>query len=155
MAGRADELERLARLVDAGPGPAIGLIGVGLAVLALLVIVLNRVVLSPLARVTRHAVAIGDGADLTARLNLPGEDEIAVLAPEHSEVFVSRAESAFDDHKATLPGDAKALALVLAITNTEGLTQKDGADELGRRLGKAMKAAKAAGKTGHVVYAAP
>ncbi len=27
MAGRADELERLARLVDAGPGPAIGLVG--------------------------------------------------------------------------------------------------------------------------------
>jgi hypothetical protein len=29
---------------------------------------------------------------------------------------------------------------------------KDGADELGRRLGKAMRAAKAEGKTGHVVY---
>ena len=44
------------------------------------------------------------------------------------------------------------LALVLAITNTEGLSMKDGADELGRRLGKAMKQAKAAGKTNHVVY---
>jgi two-component system, NtrC family, sensor kinase len=58
------------------------LIGVGLAALALLVVVLNRLVLSPLAQVTRHAVALGDGADLSARLNLPGADEIALLARE-------------------------------------------------------------------------
>jgi hypothetical protein len=32
------------------------------------------------------------------------------------------------------------------------LTLNGGADELGRRLGKAMKIAKAAGKTGHVRY---
>ena len=75
-----------------------------------------------------------------------------MLAPEHSEPFVKHAESAFDGHRATLPGDAKNLHLVLAITNTEGLTLNGGADELGRRLGEAMKAAKAAGKTGHVVY---
>jgi CheY-like chemotaxis protein len=81
-----------------------------------------------------------------------GSDFIAVLAPEHSEPFVKHAETAFDGHRATLPGDAKNLALVLAITNTEGLTLNGGADELGRRLGKAMKAAKAGGKTGHVVF---
>jgi len=84
--------------------------------------------------------------------HIGGSDFIAVLAPEHCEQFVKQAESAFDGHRATLPGDAKNLALVLAITNTEGLTLNGGADELGRRLGKAMKAAKAAGKTGHVVY---
>ena len=81
-----------------------------------------------------------------------GSDFIAVLAPEHKDPFVSQAESAFDGHRATLPGEPKNLALVLAITNTEGLTLNGGADELGRRLGKAMKAAKAAGKTGHVVF---
>ena len=43
---------------------------------------------------------------------------------------------------------------MLAITNTEGLTLNGGADELGRQLGKAMKLAKAAGKTGHVRYTA-
>jgi GGDEF domain-containing protein len=84
--------------------------------------------------------------------HIGGSDFIAVLSPEHSGPFVTQAESAFDGHRATLPGDAKNLALVLAITNTEGLTLNGGADELGRRLGKAMKAAKAAGKTGHVVY---
>jgi GGDEF domain-containing protein len=84
--------------------------------------------------------------------HIGGSDFIAVLSPEHSPQFIAKAESAFDDHKATLPGDSKALALVLAITNTEGLSMKDGADELGRRLGKAMKQAKSAGKTNHVVY---
>ena len=52
----------------------------------------------------------------------------------------------------TLPGEPGPLALVAAITHTEGLTVNGGADELGRRLGKAMKQAKATGKTGHVTY---
>jgi two-component system, NtrC family, sensor kinase len=58
------------------------LIGAAIAALILLVIVLNKTVLSPLARVTRHAVAIGKGTDLSARLNLKGHDEIALLARE-------------------------------------------------------------------------
>jgi two-component system, NtrC family, sensor kinase len=58
------------------------LVGAAITVLILLMIILNRVVLEPLARVTRHAVAIGKGTDLTARLNLPGHDEVGVLARE-------------------------------------------------------------------------
>lgn len=50
--------------------------------LILLVIILNRVVLTPLARVTRHAVAIGAGEDLTRRLDFNSKDEIGVLAHE-------------------------------------------------------------------------
>jgi hypothetical protein len=42
--------------------------------------------------------------------------------------------------------------MVAGIAHTEGLTLNGGADELGRRLGKAMKQAKAAGQTGHVVW---
>lgn len=84
--------------------------------------------------------------------HMGGSDFIAVVAPEHAMPFVEHAESAWGDHKATLPGDPSALALVLAIARTDGLTLNGGADELGRRLGKAMKQAKAAGKTGHVVY---
>jgi CheY-like chemotaxis protein len=79
-----------------------------------------------------------------------GSDFIAVMSPEHSGTFVEQAESAFDGKLSSLPGDASSLALVLAIAPTDGLTLKDGADELGRRLGKAMKLAKAHGKTGHV-----
>jgi CheY-like chemotaxis protein len=85
--------------------------------------------------------------------HIGGSDFIAVLTPEHCEPFVASAESAFDGHAATLPGDPKTLALTLAIAHTTGLTLNGGPDELGRRLGKAMKSAKAAGKTGHVVYA--
>ncbi|HEV7556377.1 MAG TPA: response regulator [Kofleriaceae bacterium] len=79
-----------------------------------------------------------------------GSDFIAVMSPEHSGTFVEQAETAFDGKLSSLPGDASSLALVLAIAPTDGLTLKDGADELGRRLGKAMKLAKARGKTGHV-----
>ena len=50
--------------------------------LALLVVVLNRLVLRPLARMTRHAVTIGEGEDFTARLGFRGRDEIGVLARE-------------------------------------------------------------------------
>jgi sensor domain CHASE-containing protein len=69
------------------------LIGAAVAVLVLLVVVLNRIVLRPLARVTRHAVSVGDGTDLTARLNLPGEDEIASLAREFDRMVERVAES--------------------------------------------------------------
>ena len=66
---------------------------VGAAVLALLalLVVLNRVVLEPLARVTSHAVAIGEGSDLSARLSLRSRDEIGRLAHEF-DGMVARVE---------------------------------------------------------------
>jgi len=69
-----------ARGRDAITYASVYLIGAAVAALALLVIVLNRMVLGPLARVTRHAVAIGKGTDLSARLNLDRHDEIGRLA---------------------------------------------------------------------------
>jgi hypothetical protein len=75
-----------------------------------------------------------------------------VLSPEHAEPFVTSAETAFDGKRSTFPGETGQLWLVAAMVNTEGLTLKDGADEIGRRLGKAMKVAKAAGKTNHVLW---
>jgi two-component system, NtrC family, sensor kinase len=69
------------------------LIGAAVTVLVLLVVALNRIVLRPLARVTRHAVAVGDGTDLTARLNIPGQDEIAKLAGEFDRMVERVAES--------------------------------------------------------------
>jgi hypothetical protein len=77
-----------------------------------------------------------------------------VLAPEHVGPFVASAESTFDAKRATFPDGATSLGLVLAIAHTDGLTLGNGADELGRRLGRAMKAAKAVGKTNHVVWSA-
>lgn len=65
----------------------------GGVLLALLLVVLNRVVLAPLALVTRHAVAIGRDADLTARLELKKQDEFGVLAQEFNRMVARLAES--------------------------------------------------------------
>jgi two-component system, NtrC family, sensor kinase len=67
------------------------LVGAAVAALLALLIVLNRVVLGPLARVTRHAVAVGEGSDLGARLNLGSRDEIGLLAREF-DGMVARVE---------------------------------------------------------------
>jgi two-component system NtrC family sensor kinase len=69
------------------------LIGAAVTVLLLLVVALNRIVLKPLARVTRHAVAVGDGTDLTVRLNHSGQDEIAKLAREFDRMVERLADS--------------------------------------------------------------
>ena len=69
------------------------LIAAAIVVLVLLVLVLNRVVLKPLAQVTRHAVAIGNGEDLTARLDFPGTDEIGRLAREFDRMVERVADS--------------------------------------------------------------
>ncbi len=62
-------------------------------ILSILVLVLNRVVLNPLARVTRHAVAIAEDKDLTPRLDFRDQDEIGVLAREFDRMVARVAES--------------------------------------------------------------
>jgi two-component system, NtrC family, sensor kinase len=69
------------------------LAGAAVIVLILLMFILDRVVLNPLARVTRHAVAIGEGKDLTTRLEFKTNDEIGVLACEVDRMVASVAES--------------------------------------------------------------
>ncbi|HTV97997.1 MAG TPA: CHASE4 domain-containing protein [Steroidobacteraceae bacterium] len=67
------------------------LVGAAIAALVVLLVALNRVVLEPLARVTRHAEAIGRGSELSARLELASRDEIGRLAQEF-DGMVSRVE---------------------------------------------------------------
>ena len=69
------------------------LIAAAVIVLTLLVLVLNRVILNPLARVTRHAVALGEERDLTTRLELRRHDEFGVLARELDRMVERVAES--------------------------------------------------------------
>jgi sensor domain CHASE-containing protein len=69
------------------------LAGAAVVILALLMWVLHQMILKPLARVTRHAVTIGQGRDLTTRLDANGSDELAVLAREFDRMVVSVAES--------------------------------------------------------------
>ena len=85
------------RITERGQGAvtyaSLYLIAAAVTVLLLLVVALNRIVLKPLARVTRHAVAVGEGTDLMARLNIPGRDEIALLAREFDRMVERVADS--------------------------------------------------------------
>lgn len=71
------------------------LIGAAIAAVALLIVILNRLIVQPLGRMTNHAVLIGEDKDLNARLDFKGRDEIGVLAREFDRmverVSVSRA----------------------------------------------------------------
>jgi len=69
------------------------LIGAAIVVLALLVVILNRLLLTPLARITDHAVAMGAGNDLTARLGFRRRDEIGALAREFDRMVERVAQS--------------------------------------------------------------
>lgn len=72
---------------------SICLIAAAVVVLLLLVLVLNRVVLQPLALMTRHAVAIGGSEDLSARLDFQRGDEIGRLAREFDRMVERVADS--------------------------------------------------------------
>jgi diguanylate cyclase len=92
-------------------------------IVVLLVILLNRAVLNPLARVTRHAVAIGEGADLTTRLDFKGKDEIAVLAREFDRMVAHVVRLAYCDSLTGLPNREQAhrrLRTALAAAQQHG-----------------------------------
>jgi DNA-binding response OmpR family regulator len=81
-----------------------------------------------------------------------GSDFIAVVAGEHAEALATGAIALFEQNRGKLVGDeGKALGLVVAVASAAGAAS-GGADEVARRLGRAMKQAKAAGKSGHVVW---
>jgi two-component system, NtrC family, sensor kinase len=69
------------------------LIGSAAIVLVVLLVVLNRMILAPLTRVTQHAVRIGKADDLTARLNIKRRDEIGVLASQFDQMVDQLASS--------------------------------------------------------------
>jgi two-component system NtrC family sensor kinase len=94
MALRVDVPRRITQRGHTAIGYASAyLVGAAFVVLILLVLVLNRVVLRPLAQVTRHAVALGDSEDLGARLDFKGSDEIGQLAREFDRMLERVAES--------------------------------------------------------------
>jgi two-component system NtrC family sensor kinase len=94
MALRVDVPRQIARYGHAALSYASTCLVIASGVLlALLLVVLNRVVLAPLALVTRHAVAIGRDADLSARVELNKQDEFGVLAREFNRMVARLAES--------------------------------------------------------------
>jgi len=89
--------------------------------------------------------------------HIGGSDFLVVAAPAQAEAIARSVVAAFDARRAEIvPGDdGKPLALVAAVAPTEGLSAAHGIDDLGRRLGKSMKAAKAAGRSGIVIWTPP
>jgi signal transduction histidine kinase len=71
---------------------ALSLFAAAVLVLILLAVVLNRVILDPLALITRHAVALGENGDGSA-LNLQRDDEMGVLAREFDRMVERVTES--------------------------------------------------------------
>jgi sensor domain CHASE-containing protein len=91
---RVDVPRRIsARGRDAVTYASLYLIGAAVTVLLLLVLALNRIVLEPLARMTGHAVRMAAGPDLSVRLNIGGQDEIALLAREFDRMVERLADS--------------------------------------------------------------
>jgi sensor domain CHASE-containing protein len=58
-----------------------------------LVTALRRMVLRPVSKLTRHAVEIGEGDDLTKRMNIRRADEIGVLAREFDRMVDKLADA--------------------------------------------------------------
>jgi two-component system NtrC family sensor kinase len=65
----------------------------GVIVLLVMVVALRRMVLRPVSRLTRHAVQIGEGDDLTKRMNVKRKDEIGVLAREFDRMVDKLADA--------------------------------------------------------------
>jgi two-component system NtrC family sensor kinase len=94
MTLRVDEPSTIMAHARATVTSAMGFtIGAFVVVLVFMLLVLERTVFTPLAKVTRHAIAIGAGDDLTTRLNLDRSDEIGTLASEFDRMVAQLAES--------------------------------------------------------------
>jgi sensor domain CHASE-containing protein len=65
----------------------------GAIVLVTLVVALRYMVLRPVSRLTRHAVAIAEGDDLTRRMNVDRADEIGILAKEFDRMVDKLADA--------------------------------------------------------------
>ncbi len=86
------------RIVSAQGRDAIGyallsLFIAGVIVLVVLAIALRRMVLRPVSRLTQHAVEIGEGDDLSKRMNVRRQDEIGVLAREFDRMVDKLADA--------------------------------------------------------------
>jgi sensor domain CHASE-containing protein len=72
---------------------AVFLVLTGGMVLVMMIALLNRSVLDPLSRMTRHAVALGRSDDLTSRLDLKRTDELGDLAREFDRMVTRLANA--------------------------------------------------------------
>jgi sensor domain CHASE-containing protein len=82
-----------ARGRDAVSFALLSLLGASIIVLLVLLAAMRVVVLGPLSRMTRHAVAIAEGDDLTQRMHFRRSDELGTLAREFDRMVDKLAET--------------------------------------------------------------
>jgi len=82
-----------ARGLDAIGFALLSLLVAGIVVLFVLLAALRIMVLRPVSRMTRHAVAIAEGDDLTQRMNVRRQDELGVLAREFDRMVDKLADT--------------------------------------------------------------
>lgn len=101
--------------------------------------------------ILEEARTVSEGGAFVGHLG--GSDFIAVTAMAQGEALAARlVDVAGQRHADLFPDDnPRSLALVIALASTEGLGPT-GFDELGKRLGQAMRAAKQAGVSGSVSW---
>jgi two-component system NtrC family sensor kinase len=75
---------------------AASLVGAAMVTLVLLMTLLNRYVLAPLSRLTRHAVAVGENPENTEPLGFKTEDEFGKLASEFDDMVLRLAQTRRD-----------------------------------------------------------
>src|SRR5688572_22165976 len=96
--------------------------------------------------ILEEARVVSEGGAFVGHLG--GSDFIAVIAKEQGDALAARLiEVAGHRRNELFPDDPGSLALVIALAATDGLGPT-GFDELGKRLGQAMRAAKLAGVSG-------
>jgi two-component system, NtrC family, sensor kinase len=69
------------------------IVAAAVVVLVVMLVLLNRLVLAPLTRVTRHAVAIGKDPELSATLDFKTADEFGLLADEFDRMVARLAST--------------------------------------------------------------
>lgn len=82
-----------ARGRDAVDFASLSLLLAGASVLLVLGLAMRRLILGPVSRMTRFAVALGESDDLTRRMNIVRRDELGILAREFDRMVDKLAET--------------------------------------------------------------
>lgn len=78
----------------------ISTIAAGMLIMLVLLFILGRTVLAPIAALTQHAVTIGKTDDFTVKLNLDRKDEVGILSREFDDMMtkLERSRRALAEH---------------------------------------------------------
>jgi sensor domain CHASE-containing protein len=112
------------------------LVGVGLVFTVVTLVILERLVLSPVASLSRGVQAIGDSGNLSERLDVEGSDELAALSEEINTMLQNLQESLAREKK--LKAEVQQLRIeidrVKQQQQVESITESDFFQDLQSRV---------------------